>query len=203
MIIGSGVTMDTGFVIDGATAVLASFNGSSIANWTQLSTGAVDNTIGNPSPSWKFTDRGMYKNLNINFLNKTFVFDVRPSTNADGGIVFANNAGGTGGNRGAIRIFQGVNRDQGMRAGSNGGWLYIGVGGTTTSSFPTADIWYNIKMQVASNRVCTWYIDGVLQASTYTLPVGYTSTNSDTYFGFITNTSTIYFDNFIIYDGIV
>jgi hypothetical protein len=89
----------------------------------------------------------------------------------------------------SIRIFQGLNKDGGIKGQPNGGWLYIGVGsGVTASYFPTADIWYTIKIQIGSDRVCKWFIDGVEQATTYTIPVAYTSANTtDNWFGFDVN----------------
>ena len=138
-------------------------------------------------------------------LNKTITFDVSPSANADCGTVWCNKLAGSGNNAVSIRIFQGLNKDGGIGGQPNGGWLYIGVGsGVTASYFPTADIWYTIKIQIGSDRVCKWFINGVEQATTYTIPAGYTSANTtDNWFGFDVNTSTVYFDNLTVYSGIV
>jgi hypothetical protein len=190
-----------------AATTLVSYDGSSLTGWTQVNADAtVDATIGNPSPSWKTAARGFYRDLGINLLNKTFTFDIRLAAGADGGIVFCNNSGGSGTYRAAIRAFQPGTTANGIRLGSNGGWLYIGAtAGVVASYFPTANTWYSVKLQISSARVCSWYINNVLQATTVTLPVGYTSANTtDNYFGFISNgTGTIYYDNFIVYDGIV
>jgi hypothetical protein len=119
--------------------------------------------------------------------------------------VWCNNSGGGGINAASIRIFQGLNKEGGIGGQPNGGWLYIGVGsGVTASYFPTADVWYTIKIQIGSDRVCKWFINGVEQATTYTIPVAYTSANTtDNWFGFDVNTSTVYFDNLTVYQGIV
>jgi hypothetical protein len=208
--LGAGVTLGPGITATstGTPPVLVSLKGDNFNGWLltdSFATSTIDNTIGNPAPSWKFTSRGMRTNLGCNMLNKTITFDVRPSANADCGPVWCNNFGGGGTNAVSIRIFQGLNKDGGIKGQPNGGWLYIGVGsGVTASYFPTADIWYNIKIQIGSDRVCTWFIDGVEQATTYTIPAGYTSANTtDNWFGFDVNTSTVYFDNLTVYSGIV
>ena len=208
--LGAGVTLGAGITATstGTTPVLISLKGDNFNGWLltdSFATSTIDNTIGNPAPSWKFTSRGMRTNLGCNMLNKTITFDVRPSANADCGPVWCNNSAGNGSNAVSIRIFQGLNKDGGIKGQPNGGWLYIGVGsGVTASYFPTADIWYTIKIQIGSDRVCKWFIDGVEQATTYTIPAAYTSANTtDNWFGFDVNTSTVYFDNLTVYSGIV
>ena len=210
LILGAGVTLGAGIsaASTGTPPVLISLKGQTFNGWTltdTVATSTIDATIGNPPPSWKFTQRGMRTNLGCNMLNKTITFDVRPSANADCGPVWCNNLAGSGANAVSIRIFQGLNKDGGIKGQPNGGWLYIGVGsGVTASYFPTADIWYTIKIQIGSDRVCKWFIDGVEQATTYTIPSGYTSANTtDNWFGFDVNTSTVYFDNLTVYSGIV
>lgn len=189
-----------------------SSDGSSLTGWAQTDTitnpPVVDATIGNPLPSFKLTGRGIYRNLGTTFHNKTITFDMRPGTNFDGGFSFANVAGGNGTYRGGLQMKQSATAiaGQGLRAGSNGGWLYFGVGAPETLSlFTSTTTWYAIKIQITAARVCTWYVDGVLQASTYTIPVGYTTANTtNNYFGFIINgpNTGTYFDNLYIYDGI-
>lgn len=186
---------------------LLSYDGTSLTGWTQVDgTATIDATIGNPTSSWKVTGRGFFRDLGVNLLNKTFTFDIRLAAGADGGIVFCNNAGGSGTYRAAIRAFQPGTTPNGIRLGSNGGWLYIGqTDGVVASYFPTANAWYTVKLQIGSDRICTWFINGVQQATTVTIPVGYTSANAtDNYFGFISNvTGAINYDNFSVYDGII
>ena len=209
--VGAGITFGAGISATNTASnpiVLFSQNGSIFNGWSltdSFTTSTIDNSIGNAAPSWKFTQRGMRRNLGFNMLNKTIVFDVRPSANADCGPVWCNNSGGSSSNAVSIRIFQGLNKDGGIKGQPNGGWLYIGVGsGVTASYFPTADVWYTIKIQIGSDRVCKWFINGVEQATTYTIPVAYTSANTtDNWFGFDVNTSTVYFDNLTVYQGIV
>jgi len=209
--VGAGITFGAGISATNTASnpiVLFSQDGSILNGWTltdTFATSTVDNSVGNAAPSWKFTQRGMRRNLGFNMLNKTIVFDVRPSANADCGPVWCNNSAGNGSNALSIRIFQGLNKDGGIKGQPNGGWLYIGVGsGVTASYFPTADIWYTIKIQIGSDRVCKWFIDSVEQATTYTIPATYTSENTtDNWFGFDVNTSTVYFDNLTVYSGIV
>jgi hypothetical protein len=208
--LGAGVTLGPGITATsvGTPPVLISLKGDNFNGWTltdTFATSTIDNSIGNPPPSWKFTSRGMRRNLGVNMLNKTITFDVRPSANADCGPVWCNTLGGGGINAVSIRIFQGLNKEGGIGGQPNGGWLYIGVGsGVTASYFPTANIWYTIKIQIGSDRVCKWFIDSVEQATTYTIPATYTSENTtDNWFGFDVNTSTVYFDNLTVYSGIV
>lgn len=212
MFIGSGISFGSGINIGSGTGTISpttllSYDGSSLTGWTQVNADViVDATVGNPSPSWKTAARGFYRNLGFNLLNKTFVFDIRLASGADGGIVFCNNAGGNGTYRASIRAFQPGTTSQGIRTGSNGGWLYIGqTDGVIAPYFSNANTWYTVKLQIASNRVCTWFINDVQQATTITLSASYTNINTtDNYFGFISNgTGTIYYDNFAVYNGIV
>jgi hypothetical protein len=203
-------TNSGGFNLYAPTAILFSSDGSSLTGWTQVDgTAVVDAAIGNPLPSFKLTGRGIYRNLGTTFHNKTITFDIRPGSGFDGGFSFANAAAGSGTYRGGLQIKQssGAIAGQGLRAGSNGGWLYFGVGAPETLSlFTSTTTWYSIKIQITSARVCTWYVDGALQSSTYTIPVGYTTANTtNNYFGFIINgpNTGTYFDNLYIYDGII
>jgi len=185
-------------------------DGSSLTGWTQVDgTAIVDATIGNPLPSYKLTGRGIFRNLDTTFHNKTITFDMRPGTSFDGGFLFANASNGSGTYRGGLQMKQSASAiaGQGLRAGSNGGWLYFGVGAPETLNlFTSTTTWYSIKIRISSSRLCTWYADGVLQSSTYTIPVGYTTVDTtNNYFGFIINgpNTGTYFDNLYIYDGII
>ena len=189
---------------------LSYYNGGTLSGWTSTDGSAViDAVIGNPAPSFKLTGRGIYRNFGQTFHNKTITFDFRPGTSFDGGLSFANNVGGNGIYRGGLQMKQSATAivGQGLRAGSNGGWLYFGVGATETLKiFTSTTTWYSIKIQIKSSRVCIWYVNGILQSSTYTIPVGYTTGNTtNNYFGFIINGPNVgtYFDNLTIYNGII
>jgi hypothetical protein len=96
--LGAGITFGSGISSNDESTipVLFSQNGSVFNGWTltdTFATSTIDNSVGNAAPSWKFTQRGMRRNLGFNMLNKTIVFDVRLSTNADCGPVFCNNLG--------------------------------------------------------------------------------------------------------------
>lgn len=189
------------------STLLAEFDGSSLTGWTQTGTTlTVDNAIGNPIPSFKATDRGMRRDLGTTFHNTTITYDFRPAVGFDGGFSFANNLGGNGIYRAGVQTKQGTSvAGQGLRSGSNGGWLYFGVGGSETLSiFSTANIWYSIKIRITSAGVCTWFVNGVQQSSTVTLNALYTTANTtNNYYGFILNgPTTVYFDNLKIYRGI-
>ena len=188
--------------------ILAEFDGSSLTGWTQNGAAmTVDNAIGNPLPSFKGTDRGMRIDLGTTFHNTTITYDFRPATSFDGGFSFANNISGNGTYRAGVQTKQGTSvAGQGLRFGSNGGWLYFGVGGSETLSvFPTANIWYSIKIRITSAGVCTWFVNEVQQSSTVTLSASYTTADTtNNYYGFILNgPTTVYFDNLKIYRGIV
>ena len=194
-----------------AATALVSFDGSSLTGWTVTDAATNPPTItqaqGNPAPSWQMIGRGFRQNLGINYLNKTIAFDVSPGTGCDIGISWAQNSNGNSAYRGQLRIRQSATATlQGLTLTDNGAWLYIGNAGNETAAlFPVANAWSSIKVRIATNRVCTWTLNGVLQASTITLPVGYTSADTtNTWFGFIGNGGgTSQFDNLVIYDGIV
>jgi hypothetical protein len=182
-------------------------DGSSLAGWTLTDAStAVDANIGNNAPSFKVTARGFYKDLGINFLNKTIKFDIRIAAGADVGIGFVNNAAGNSAYRATLRLRQGAGSlQQGLSFIDNGGWLYIGANGglETTTIFTNTNTWYAITLQITSEGVCTWYVNNIKQASSVTINAGYTKAdNTNTYFGFITNTSTAYFDNLEIWSGL-
>ena len=189
--------------------IIISFDGSTLTGWTNADNAnppSIDAVIGNPAPSFKVTTRGFFRNFGQTFHNKTITFDFRPGTNFDGGFLFANAAGGNGTFRAGLQLKQGTSiAGQGLRSGSNGGWLYFGVGAPETLSlFATINIWYAIKIQITSGGVCTWFVNGSQQASSVTLNAAYTTANTtNNYFGFVTNTSTANFDNLIIYDGMI
>lgn len=189
---------------------LSYYNGSTFSGWTNADNAnppSIDAVVGNPAPSFKVTTRGFYRDLGTTFHNKTITFDFRPGTNFDGGFSFANASGGAGTYRAGLQIKQSATAiaGQGLRSGSNGGWLYFGVGAPETLAlFTSITTWYSIKIRITSAGVCTWFVNGLLQASTYTLSTLYTTANTtNNYYGFITNTSTANFDNLVIYSGII
>lgn len=188
------------------------YNGSTLSGWTTVDgTPSIDATIGNPAPSFKLTSRGLFRNLGTGttFHNKTITFDMRPGTSFDGGFSFANASNGNGTYRAGLQMKQSATSiaGQGLRAGSNGGWLYFGVGAPETLSlFTSTTTWYSIKIRITSSGFCTWFVDGLQQQSTYTLSSSYTTGNTtNNYYGFIINGPNIgtYFDNLTIYSGIL
>ena len=186
------------------------YPGATLSGWTSLDGSAtIDATIGNPGPSFKFTGRGIYRNLGTTFHNKTVTFDMRIGTNIDGGFSFANAASGNGNYRAGLQMKQSATSisGQGLRSGSNGGWLYFGVGAPETLSlFTSTTTWYSIKIRITSGGFCTWFVNGLQQSSTYTLSSSYTTADTtNNYFGFILNGASTgtYFDNLVIYSGII
>ena len=190
-----------------------SSDGSSLTGWTFGGT-TIDLNNGNPSSCFKITatNQQFYRELGQTFHNKTILFDYKPGTSSDMGFLFAQNSGGNSVYRVTLRMWQdNVNaKPQGLGSVDNGGWLYLGGPSyypvpETTAIFTTANIWYKIKIQITANRVCTWYINDIKQASNFTINSGYTLANtSQTYFGFLGNNygGTAYFDNLEIWSGI-
>jgi hypothetical protein len=122
------------------------YDGSTLSGWTTVDgTPSIDATIGNPVPSFKLTSRGLFRDLGTTFHNKTITFDMRPGTSFDGGFSFANASNGNGTYRAGLQMKQSATAiaGQGLRAGSNGGWLYFGVGAPETLSlFTSTTTWY-------------------------------------------------------------
>ena len=196
------------------------YNGENFSGWTVNGGGTgfptIDNTFGNPLPSFKITgaNQSFRRSLpsGTTFHNKTITFDWYPNAGADIGFLFAQNNGGNVSNRASLRMYQiATPYKQGLGSVDNGGWLYLGDPSyhpipEVSAIFTSANTWYNIKIRVTSNRVCTWFVNGRQQLSTYTLPAGYTTGNtSDNYFGFLGNNlgGTSYIDNLTIYSGIL
>lgn len=188
------------------------YDGSTLTGWTNADNTyppQIDVITGNPAPSFKTISpgRGFLRDLGVTFHNKTITFDFMPGTSFDGGLLFASNAVGNGSYKSGLQLKQSATAiaGQGLRAGSNGGWLYFGVGAPETlAAFTSTSTWYAIKIQITADRACSWYINDVLQASTYTIPVGYTIANTtDNYWGFISNNTIANFDNVAIYEGMV
>jgi hypothetical protein len=188
------------------------YPGATLSGWTNAANSeppSIDLSIGNPSPSFKLTGRGMLRDLGVTFHNKTITFDMRPGTSFDGGFSFANASNGNGTYRAGLQMKQSATAiaGQGLRAGSNGGWLYFGVGAPETLSlFTSTTTWYSIKIRITSSGFCTWFVDGLQQSSTYKLSSSYTTANTtNNYYGFIINgpNTGTYFDNLVIYSGII
>ena len=188
------------------------YPGATLSGWTNAANSeppSIDLSIGNPSPSFKLTGRGMLRDLGVTFHNKTITFDMRPGTSFDGGFSFANASNGNGTYRAGLQMKQSATAiaGQGLRAGSNGGWLYFGVGAPETLSlFTSTTTWYSIKIRITSSGFCTWFVDGLQQSSTYKLSSSYTTADTtNNYYGFIINgpNTGTYFDNLVIYSGII
>ena len=214
--LGAGITFGAGIsaTTTGTAPVLLSLDGSTFNGWQLGTTPTIDAVVGNPAPSFKITaaNHSFKRNFGQTFHNKTITFDWRPASGADTGFLFAQNQAGNGSNRITLRMVQRADAyKQGLGNVDNGGWLYLGDPSyspipETTAIFTTANVWYSIKIQITSARVCTWYVNNVLQLSTYTIPVGYTTANTtDNWVGFLGNNlgGTWNVDNFKIYNGIV
>jgi hypothetical protein len=175
---------------------LAKFDGSSLTGWT-VSGVTVNAVTGNAAPS-------LYANISqvayiplatvTSFANTTITFDVNITSSASlCNLFFAADATGMGN---MLRL-------EG-RTGTPSGFMYPTTwfgwdSGPSSGPTLTASTWYNIKIQITSAGFATWYLNGTLQASTANVRLlgNYIGIHGD---GAGTGA---YFDNIVVYSGIV
>ena len=214
--LGAGVTLGQGITATstGTPPVLISLKGNNFNGWQLNSAPTIDAVVGLPAPSYKITaaNQSFKQNFGRTFLNTTITFDWRPQAGADCGFLFAQNNTGNGSFRVSLRMYQiATPYKQGLGTVDNGGWLYLGDPSYSpipevAAIFPTANVWYAVKIRVTSGGVCTWYVDGVQQTSTTTISSSYTTADTvNNWFGFLGNNlgGTWNVDNLKIYSGIV
>jgi len=176
---------------------LARFDGSSLTGWTNSGPVTVNAVTGNAAPS-------LYANISqvayiplatvTSFANTTITFDVNITSSASlCNLFFAADATGMG----TMLRLEG-------RTGSPSGFMYPTTwsgwdSGPSSGPTLTASTWYNIKIQITSAGFATWYLNGTLQASTANVRLlgNYIGIHGD---GAGTGA---YFDNIIVYSGIV
>lgn len=169
-------------------------NGSSLTGFTVVSA-TVSSTVGNPASSYQVTGSGpQYAYINpgsiTSLSNKTIKFDVYIEKLCN---FFLCNSSGSG-------YF--------LRLDARGGSSYSGF--STSSSFTTwsaptsgyqftANTWYTIKIQITSAGSASYYINGNLQQS------GYTMSSLSNYIGIHGDAGggNSYFDNIYVYSGLV
>ena len=175
---------------------LAKFDGSSLTGWT-VSGVTVNAVTGNAAPS-------LYANISqvayiplatvTSFANTTITFDVNLTSNLSlCNLFFAADATGMGN---MLRLE--------ARAGTPSGFMYPATwfgwdAGPSGGPTLAASTWYNIKIQITSAGFATWYLNGTLQASTANVRLlgNYIGIHGD---GAGTGA---YFDNIVVYSGIV
>jgi hypothetical protein len=177
-------------------AQLAKYDGSSLTGWTNNGV-TVNAVTGNAAPSF-------YANISQNayialptvtsFANTTITFDVNITSNASiCNLFFAANASGMGT---MLRLEGRTGFPSGFMAPA--GWNSWDAG---PSGGPTlaASTWYNVKIQITPAGAATWYLNGTLQSSTASVRLlgNYIGIHGD---GAGTGA---YFDNIIVYSGIV
>jgi hypothetical protein len=175
---------------------LAKYDGSSLTGWTNNGV-TVNAVTGNAAPSF-------YANISQNayiapatitsFANTTITFDVNITSTASlCNLFFAANASGMGT---MLRLEGRTGSPSGFMAPTN--WNSWDAG---PSSGPTlaASTWYNVKIQITPAGAATWYLNGTLQSSTASVRLlgNYIGIHGD---GAGTGA---YFDNIIVYSGIV
>lgn len=175
---------------------LARYDGSSLLGWATLGV-TVNGGIGNAAPSF-YVNAGQYGYIApttiTSFSNTTITFSVNITSTASlCNLFFAANASGMGT---MLRLEGRAGFPSGFMAPT--GWNSWDSG---PSSGPTlvASVWYNIKIQITPAGLATWYLNGVLQASTASVRL------LGNHIGIHGDGVGIgaYFDNITVYSGIV
>jgi hypothetical protein len=175
---------------------LARFDGSSLLGWTNSSVTVAAGT-GNAAPSL-YANVGQFAYIApttiTSFANTTITFDVNITSNLSlCNLFFAANASGMGT---MLRLEARSGSPSGFMAPATwNGW----DAGPSSGPTLTASTWYNIKIQITSAGFATWYLNGTLQASTASVRLlgNYIGIHGD---GAGTGA---YFDNIVVYSGIV
>ncbi len=153
--------------------IVTSYDGSTLADWingygpdNQMQ---IDNTRGNPSPSFKSIGgaggsgiRTMRRDFGQNFKNKTIEFDL---------YMIAGNFGFNFGAQESVNGYYGISllmapgnsTISGLNTSSN--WFYPNYG-PDTKNF-NANQWYAVKITIGDGSAGTikWYVDGILQGT--------------------------------------
>jgi hypothetical protein len=174
---------------------LAKFDGSSLTGWTNNGV-TVNAVTGNAAPS-------LYANVNqyayialpavTSFANTTITFDVNITSNLSlCNLFFAANASGMG-------TMLRLDARTGFPSGFMQPTTWTGWDNGPSGSTLAANTWYNIKIQINSAGLATWYLNGAVQAPTAGVRLlgNYIGIHGD---GAGTGA---YFDNIIVYSGIV
>ena len=175
---------------------LARYDGSSLSGWATLGV-TVNAVTGNAAPSF-YVNAGQYGYIApttiTSFANTTITFDVNITSAASlCNLFFAANSGGMGT---MLRLEGRTGTPSGFMAPTNWNSWEAGPSGGPTLA---ASTWYNIKIQINSVGFATWYLNGALQSSTASVRLlgNYIGIHGD---GAGTGA---YFDNIIVYSGIV
>lgn len=175
---------------------LARYDGSSLTGWTNSGV-TVNAVTGNAAPSL-YANISQYAYIALptvtSFANTTITFDVNLTSNLSlCNLFFAANASGMGT---MLRLEARTGSPSGFMPSINwNGWEAGPSGGPTLA----ASTWYNVKIQITPAGAATWYLNGALQSSTASVRLlgNYIGIHGD---GAGTGA---YFDNIIVYSGIV
>lgn len=175
---------------------LAKYDGSSLTGWTNSGV-TVNAVTGNAAPS-------LYVNISqvayiapttiTSFANTTITFDVNITSAASlCNLFFAANSGGMGT---MLRLEGRTGTPSGFMTSTTWNFWEAGPSGGPTLA---ASTWYNVKIQITPAGAATWYLNGALQSSTASVRLlgNYIGIHGD---GAGTGA---YFDNIIVYSGIV
>lgn len=145
--------------------VVTTYDGSTLAGWTNGYGSApnqiIDNTIGNPIPSFKnnnTSNNSMVRDFGQNFKNKTIEFDIRIEANSKAGFVIGAPSNGIAG----LGLTMMVGNTTWNGLGKTDNWFYTNKQGDNFTF--TAGQWYAIKIVTddGSFNGTKWYVNGTL-----------------------------------------
>ena len=179
-------------------ATLYSSDGATLSGWSLTAVPTVDNTFGNPSPSIKIVGantsirRSVAASGQTDGTNTTYEFDAYIITKR---FWFKFGCDSAGANGPSLTFLS--DTKNGLTE-STGSWGYSDGVMADTNITVSLNTWHTFKIQCAAGTNNTvWYLDGVLQANTYTYA------GNGTHLGFIVDNGSAYVDNIAIYQGIV
>ena len=168
-------------------------DGSSLTGWNPSGGVSVDNGIGNPVPSFRISggNQQFYRKVAGTGANTTYQFDIYITAYP---VWFTYGNDDAGGNGGSIAFYSATNSGQATAINV----LYGDIPSPSTGVNVSVSTWHTIKVQcIAGANNTRWYLDGALQADTYTFG------GNGTLLAFITDGGgTAYVDNILIKTGI-
>lgn len=177
---------------------LYSSDGSLLTGWSLSGVPTVDTGFGNPLPSIKVVGANVSIRRSVAAVgqtdgtNTTYQFDAYIVTKR---FWFKFGCDSAGANGPSLTFLSDVKN--GLTE-STGSWGYSAGFMTDTNITVSLNTWHTFKIQCAAGTNNTlWYLDGVLQANTYTYA------GNGTHLGFIVDNGSAYVDNIVIYQGIV
>lgn len=173
--------------------IVTSYDGSTLTGWTDGYGSApnqvIDNSVGNPSPSFKNNNTGnnsMVRDFGQNFKNKIIEFDIRIESGAKAGFVIGAPSNGVNGL--GLTMISGTTSSNGFRTSDN--WFYTNNASDNFTFSPGQ--WYAIKIITddGANGGTKWYVNGTLIGNN-----GNQRLSDNTYFSYTCQYGKSYIDN--------